>query len=1152
MEDFPSTYSAEEFWDINELDDIQRKLSEDGIDPSISNEDKLRHVWRLYLRADTSLLSALKDVEELRIQQAHEMQEVENYVEHIRSLSDEREQLTLEFESENERLKAENEQLRNELAGGANNEITQMLMQEGLEDVADGTTSEQIAYLLVERARLMDELDAERKRTDELDSTEMDGNKVQHILAKERQELEEERKNIRMTKESLQKDHQDKMRQKDKLIMEIQNEVQKLNAALDKEKRARREDKEKLRIEEDSHITASVSRNLDASTYREREMQFDVEKDELNQRIKELVDELENERGARRAQEATVHKLRAVIERNKKILSEAESAKQNLADEKRALDMKLSFVQKDLEELKEKEKSLTNFQTNEKDLQDKLNTEIKELKEKNRSLALELDSTNTALDRQRSKCKELEEEVSNLKNSNEEKKKEFENKQKSVYQKLESMRLQLETSKDEVAATQKEIVRIQKNHRKELGEARAEADSVRDELSAQLQAEERQQDNTAVIKELEHSVEELTRDRDTLARELQAIISKEKKDDELSKKTRQVEDENRELQLKIDELSRKLAELEHEVKLQKSLNSDLQSRLELSVKKAEEAEKEAESLRSEVSSLSSQLITQYDTSKDGQSKTNQRKQDKLDKLVSQLHKELEVEKASGASERESLRQQLDRERTQVKDLQRQLSVLNEEAITAKKESSFQAVMPSNTATQEDIAKQEELKARNKVLEDEMAKVWNQLKEVLDKLAASEQKKHELELELDRVSSRQLSGELADSMTKQKLDVAERKVAQLQRDLNDTSIRMQAAEIQLRETASVRIDLQQKNDELIRLRNQVQDEKLQRTMQEQVVADLKHQMNTMKDKEGKLYDDHMDLQYRLLDTESKLNITEDRSRSASDMHQIAESSKKALMEQVIHLQKEVETLQIDLLKSGEKLDFQIRKYDEKKTYCKNKLQHAKDVFARQKRILGDHLKQLEDDNTRTKIQLEKELQWKHDTENNYQKLLTERRDLLTRQSELEESYRNSSTSLTTLEYRARYLEQENSTLQSRLDSSNRQKNVLEKLLKEYKLERQKEDITRAITGSSMLMSPRPDTPGSSTYVRPSSGIGTSLGQSFNSGDLLSDGLLGLRSPPPPVSSPYVNGIGSRSYPMSPGSVKTNEESDSGSMDIVEEL
>ena len=54
----------------------------------------------------------MANIEELRGQQEEEMREVENYVEHIRGLSNEREALTQELEEENEQLKAELEQLQ--------------------------------------------------------------------------------------------------------------------------------------------------------------------------------------------------------------------------------------------------------------------------------------------------------------------------------------------------------------------------------------------------------------------------------------------------------------------------------------------------------------------------------------------------------------------------------------------------------------------------------------------------------------------------------------------------------------------------------------------------------------------------------------------------------------------------------------------------------------------------------------------------------------------------------------------------------------------------------------------------------------------------------------------------------------------------------
>ena len=48
--------------------------------------------------------------------------------------------------------------------GYRNEDRRDMLLQQGLDDIADSTVSEQVAYLLVERARLMDELEAEQAR----------------------------------------------------------------------------------------------------------------------------------------------------------------------------------------------------------------------------------------------------------------------------------------------------------------------------------------------------------------------------------------------------------------------------------------------------------------------------------------------------------------------------------------------------------------------------------------------------------------------------------------------------------------------------------------------------------------------------------------------------------------------------------------------------------------------------------------------------------------------------------------------------------------------------------------------------------------------------------------------------------------------------
>ena len=74
-----------------------------------------------------------------------------------------------------------------------NNETKEMLLQQGLDDIAHSSTSEQIAYLLVERARLMDELEAEQNQM-QIDTPDgaMSASQIYNLLEQERNDFEEE------------------------------------------------------------------------------------------------------------------------------------------------------------------------------------------------------------------------------------------------------------------------------------------------------------------------------------------------------------------------------------------------------------------------------------------------------------------------------------------------------------------------------------------------------------------------------------------------------------------------------------------------------------------------------------------------------------------------------------------------------------------------------------------------------------------------------------------------------------------------------------------------------------------------------------------------------------------------------------------------
>ena len=90
-----------------------------------------------------------------------------------------------------------------------------MLIQQGLEEIANAPTSEQIAFLLVERARLLDELEAEQGRSLSAFSDGKISEEFQATLDRERQELledyEQQRETTRAELEQIKREHEEEI-----------------------------------------------------------------------------------------------------------------------------------------------------------------------------------------------------------------------------------------------------------------------------------------------------------------------------------------------------------------------------------------------------------------------------------------------------------------------------------------------------------------------------------------------------------------------------------------------------------------------------------------------------------------------------------------------------------------------------------------------------------------------------------------------------------------------------------------------------------------------------------------------------------------------------------------------------------------------------
>ncbi|XP_064779173.1 coiled-coil domain-containing protein 30 isoform X4 [Oncorhynchus masou masou] len=201
----------------SELDQIALRLQEVGLAPSASAEECQRHLWRQLLHCEGDLRTATQELHTLRTQQATEMKEVENYVEHIRGLLEERESLTAEYEQDNEQLHADLQQIRLQ-QDSQRKEVVEMLAQEDLGEIGLSSTSEQVAYLLVERATLLERLEAAERR---LDTQNLTGNlrevhlqdELDHTRHTLEEELRQQRETMQRTKESMSQVHNEDVSQ---------------------------------------------------------------------------------------------------------------------------------------------------------------------------------------------------------------------------------------------------------------------------------------------------------------------------------------------------------------------------------------------------------------------------------------------------------------------------------------------------------------------------------------------------------------------------------------------------------------------------------------------------------------------------------------------------------------------------------------------------------------------------------------------------------------------------------------------------------------------------------------------------------------------------------------------------------------------------
>ncbi|XP_014854062.1 PREDICTED: coiled-coil domain-containing protein 30-like [Poecilia mexicana] len=138
-----------------ELEQIVTWLTEEGLAPEASKEAQLAFLWRTFLHTRSCLDSVTKDLETKRSQHFAEMAEVRKSLEQIKIFTEQKDVLAQEIQDENEQLRKQLLHLVS-LQDSQINEVAKMLYQQGLTELVHSSPSEQVAYLLVERASLLE------------------------------------------------------------------------------------------------------------------------------------------------------------------------------------------------------------------------------------------------------------------------------------------------------------------------------------------------------------------------------------------------------------------------------------------------------------------------------------------------------------------------------------------------------------------------------------------------------------------------------------------------------------------------------------------------------------------------------------------------------------------------------------------------------------------------------------------------------------------------------------------------------------------------------------------------------------------------------------------------------------------------------------
>ncbi|XP_033924301.1 coiled-coil domain-containing protein 30 [Melopsittacus undulatus] len=324
--------------------------------------------------------------------------------------------------------------------------------------------------------------------------------------------------------------------------------------------------------------------------------------------------------------------------------------------------------------------------------------------------------------------------------------------------------------------------------------------------------------------------------------------------------------------------------------------------------------------------------------------------------------------------------------------------------------------------------------QNLLLQQECTKVKAELKQTQAKLLdttetcsiltaqweESQQKVKDLEQELLKCSQAdQLQSRLQEKLAQEKSKVheAQKKISKLQQKLKDSQHQLLLAEAQVSDTKLLEEELKEAREKEARVQQELHEEQLKRKLPEQQVEMLQQQLRHSRETEASLAKMHVELQAKTL------HVLDSERKTDSSEHFQCQKENQKLSEQLALLKEENKALYEEGVRILSQKDLCVRKYNETQLRHKAKIRRAKETFIHEVKQRDSRIKQLENELSESKLQVEKGKMLVAQITAENEKFLQERRRLLQKITDQEETLWSNRSMIATLQSRVKILDEE---------------------------------------------------------------------------------------------------------------------------------